>query len=112
MRKIAAALLSILIVGCNPSSNSINLHCGSRPADSSLSLVERKILFASIARAKESCGLTGDLCHFTISTRDSEVLVFGQLAPVKGGKCVRISGGNWIDRYDQEGYFTERLLGM
>ena len=112
MRAVHAASLFVALLGCTPSARVADTECGSRPTDASLSSLERQALAGSIERTKSSCGPQGERCHFTVSSFDAGISVYGQLAPFKNGQCIGILGGNWIDQYDQSGRYVERLLGM
>jgi len=112
MRIPQIAMLAFVLSGCGQSAEPTLQTCGSKPAASSMSALEQSTLNASIERARNSCGANGERCHFTVHTLETEILVFAQLAPLKAGQCNRISGGDWIDKYELNGRFKERLLGM
>jgi hypothetical protein len=112
MRIALSILLATILSACNQVTAPAVVTCGTKPADSSMSALEQKVLGSSIERSSEACGSTGNRCHFTVHTLEHEILVFGQLAPLKAGHCNRVSGGDWIDKYASDGRFKERVLGM
>jgi hypothetical protein len=112
MQRLSYVVLVALLAGCSAEKPDALANCGTRPLESSLSPLEQSILRESIQRVNRACGEKGEKCHFSILRIKNEWNVFGQIAPYRDGQCIRVAGGNWIDRYDVEGRFLAHMSGM
>jgi hypothetical protein len=112
MQRLSYVVFVPLLAACSAEKPTVLASCGTRPVESSLDPLERGILQESIQRVNQSCGENGEKCHFSIHRFKNEWSVFGQIAPYRDGQCVRVAGGNWIDRYDAEGRFLAHMPGM